>query len=66
MVLVRVYGPKTELLIDREAEMVIMFMLHAAGCGPSLLAKFRNGVAYEFMPGRGLTLEELRTEKYGR
>ncbi|ELU13970.1 hypothetical protein CAPTEDRAFT_113545, partial [Capitella teleta] len=65
MVLVRVYGPKTELLIDRDAELVIMTLLSAAACGPGLLAKFSNGVAYEFVPGHCLTLEQIRTEKYG-
>ncbi|ELU13508.1 hypothetical protein CAPTEDRAFT_210453 [Capitella teleta] len=65
MVLVRVYGPNTELLIDRDAELVVMTLLHAAGCGPALLAKFTNGVAYDFVPGHCPTLEEIRTEKYG-
>ena len=51
MVLVRVYGAKTELIIDRQAEIRNMLVLNKAGCGCQLYAKFNNGLAYEYLPG---------------
>lgn len=57
MVLVRVYGHRTELIIDRRAEIANMRRFHASGCGPALLATFANGIAYEFVPGDILSTE---------
>ena len=51
MVLVRVYGAKTELIIDRTAEVRNMTVLNQVGCGCQLYAQFGNGLAYEFLPG---------------
>ena len=51
MVLVRVYGAKTELIIDRNAEIRNMTVLNEVGCGCELYAQFGNGLAYEFLPG---------------
>ena len=51
MVLVRVYGEKTETIIDRNAEIRNMIVLNQVGCGCELYAQFQNGLAYEFLPG---------------
>ncbi len=59
MVLVRVYGLNTEVIIDRDAEIRNMRLFHSAGCGPALLATFANGIAYEFVPGDILTVENV-------
>ncbi len=59
MILVRVYGLKTDTIVDREAEIRNMKLLHSAGCGPALLARFANGIAYEFVPGRIPTVEQI-------
>ena len=55
MVLVRVYGAKTELIIDRNAEIRNMTVLNQVGCGCELYAQFANGLAYEFLPGEMYT-----------
>ena len=55
MVLVRVYGAKTELIIDRNAEVRNMTVLNQVGCGCELYAQFANGLAYEFLPGEMYT-----------
>ena len=60
MVLVRVYGAKTELIIDRQAEIRNMLVLHKAGCGCQLYAKFTNGLAYEYLPGDILNIESVK------
>ncbi|XP_071453508.1 ethanolamine kinase 1 [Hetaerina americana] len=60
MVLVRVYGQKTDLLIDRAAETRNMKVMHKAGYAPRLYATFENGLVYEFVPGITLTVETVR------
>lgn len=51
VVLIRVYGNKTDLLIDREKEIENIKLLHSYQFAPSLYATFKNGLAYEFVPG---------------
>lgn len=55
VVLVRVYGNKTDLLIDRKSETRNIKLLHSYGFAPSLFATFKNGLAYEYVPGVTLT-----------
>ena len=66
MVLVRVYGQNTELIIDRAAELVNMVVLHAAGCSKPLYAKFKNGIAYGFVPGECLDEMTVRDNHVAR
>ncbi len=61
MVLVRVYGVKTELIIDRDSEIRNMMALYEAGVGCRLYAQFKNGLAYEFLPGETLTIESVKS-----
>lgn len=61
-VLIRVYGHKTDLLIDRKAETRNIRMLHQFGFAPSLFATFKNGLAYEYVPGVTLTPETVVLE----
>lgn len=51
VLLVRIYGNKTDLLIDRNAEKVNIAFLHGHGLAPQLYATFKNGLVYEFVPG---------------
>lgn len=51
VLLVRVYGNKTDLLIDRNAEKLNIVFLHQHGLAPQLYATFKNGLVYEFVPG---------------
>lgn len=61
-VLIRVYGNKTDLLIDRKAETKNIKMLHRYGFAPSLFATFKNGLAYEYVPGVTLKPETVILE----
>jgi len=63
MILVRVYGAKTELIIDRAAEVRNMQVLSQVGCGCQLYAQFGNGLAYEFLPGDTLTIESAKSDE---
>lgn len=60
VVLVRVYGNKTELFVDRDNELKSFQVLHANGCAPSLYCSFQNGICYEFMQGRALDTQDVR------
>jgi len=59
MVLVRCYGYKTDLLIDRDAEIRNMKLMHSHGVGAQLMATFNNGISYEFLKGETLTPESV-------
>ncbi|XP_067914996.1 ethanolamine kinase 1 isoform X2 [Heterodontus francisci] len=60
VVLVRVYGNKTELFVDRENELKSFHVLHAHGCAPQLYCTFQNGLCYKFMEGSALDPEHVR------
>jgi ethanolamine kinase len=68
MVLIRVYGMKGDLIVDREAELKTMVLLHAVGCSEPLYATFQNGLSYGFVQGECLDEKTVRDEhiaKYG-
>ncbi|XP_072886785.1 ethanolamine kinase 2 isoform X2 [Hemitrygon akajei] len=60
VVLVRVYGNKTELFVDRDNELKSFQVLHANGCAPKLYCTFQNGLCYEFMHGIALGPQHVR------
>ncbi|XP_053597991.1 ethanolamine kinase 1 [Microplitis demolitor] len=59
MLLVRIYGNKTDLLINRKDEVKNIRVLHKAGHTHSLYATFNNGLVYEFLNGEVLTPETI-------
>ena len=52
VVLIRIYGNNTELLVNRESEKRNMLLLSKMGFGPQLYACFDNGMIYEYIEGR--------------
>ncbi|XP_049590561.1 ethanolamine kinase 2 [Syngnathus scovelli] len=60
VVLVRVYGNKTELIVDRDNELKSFQVLHANGCAPRLYCTFQNGICYEYMQGEALGPQDVR------
>lgn len=60
--LLRVYGPQVEHLIDRENELSILRRLARKKIGPRLLGTFTNGRFEEFFNAKTLTAEDLRVE----
>ncbi|KAI9492724.1 kinase-like domain-containing protein [Zychaea mexicana] len=62
-VLVRAFGRKSEILIDRKQEIINLVTLSARGLCPPLYARFRNGLMYGFINGRVSTVEELGQPK---
>ncbi|NXU77180.1 EKI2 kinase, partial [Oreotrochilus melanogaster] len=59
-VLVRIYGRKTELFVDRETELRNFQVLRAHGCAPDLYCAFQNGLCYQFLPGIALGPHHVR------
>ena len=51
MVLIRVYGEKTELFIDRKQEVRNMRAMHKSGLIPPVYCTFNNGICYGYSPG---------------
>ncbi|XP_012679955.2 ethanolamine kinase 1 [Clupea harengus] len=61
VVLVRIYGHKTELFVDRENEVKSFRVLQAHRCAPQLYCTFNNGLCYEFLQGTALEPEHIRS-----
>ncbi|KAF2660037.1 kinase-like protein [Lophiostoma macrostomum CBS 122681] len=59
--LLRIYGPQVEHLIDRESELQILRRLARKRIGPRLLGTFTNGRFEEFFYAKTLTPQDLRT-----
>ncbi|KAJ5491336.1 hypothetical protein N7539_002903 [Penicillium diatomitis] len=58
--LLRIYGPQVDHLIDREKELQILRRLGRKNIGPRVLGTFLNGRFEEYFEARPLTSRELR------
>ncbi|KAH2985829.1 hypothetical protein KXV25_001005 [Aspergillus fumigatus] len=58
--LLRIYGPQVDHLIDRENELQILRRLGRKNIGPKVLGTFNNGRFEEFLEARPLTPKDLR------
>ncbi|RMZ76252.1 hypothetical protein DV738_g5061, partial [Chaetothyriales sp. CBS 135597] len=58
--LLRIYGPQVEHLINRDDELAILRRLARKKIGPRLLGTFTNGRFEEYLHARTLTAEDLR------
>lgn len=63
MVLIRVFGNNSDLLIDRESEIKNIRILNKVGYTHCIYATFNNGFAYEFLEGETLTTETVKNPK---
>lgn len=60
--LLRIYGPQVEHLIDRENELAILRRLARKKIGPKMLGTFTNGRFEEFFNAETLTYDDLRIQ----
>ena len=58
--LLRIYGPQAEHLIDRENELQILRRLARKQIGPTLLGTFANGRFEQYLHARTLTAQDIR------
>ncbi|KAK4042518.1 kinase-like domain-containing protein [Parachaetomium inaequale] len=59
-VLLRIYGPQVEHLIDRENELGVLRRLARKKIGPRLLGTFLNGRFEQYLNAAALTMESMR------
>ncbi|XP_038886169.1 probable ethanolamine kinase [Benincasa hispida] len=59
-VTVRLYGPNTDYVIDRDRELQAIKYLSAAGFGAKLLGVFKNGMVQSFIHARTLEPSDMR------
>ena len=64
--LLRIYGPQVEHLIDRDAELAILRRLARKQIGPRLLGTFSNGRFEEYLYAKPLTPDDLRDRDTSR
>lgn len=62
--LIRLYGPKTNEIINREREKKIASILCGANISKKIYTFFPNGRIEEYMEGYTLTKEDIKNEKY--
>jgi len=58
--LLRIYGPQTGDLIDREVELQILKRLAQKSIGPRMLGTFTNGRFEQYFNARTLTAQDIR------
>ncbi|RMZ85720.1 hypothetical protein DV737_g513, partial [Chaetothyriales sp. CBS 132003] len=65
-ILMRSYGNNTDILIDRDREATSHMVCAQHGLAPPLLARFRNGLLYRYIPGQACTAQDLIQEETWR
>ncbi|CAG5132819.1 unnamed protein product [Candidula unifasciata] len=60
MVLVRVNGEGSDVVVNRDSELETFRLLCTAGCAPPVYCVFNNGIAYGFFPGQPLDERTVR------
>ena len=60
MVLLRMNGEGTDDFLNRRNEVVVMLSLHRAGLIPPLFLEVANGLCYGYVPGRPLTVKDMK------
>ncbi|KAK8947822.1 hypothetical protein KSP40_PGU015586 [Platanthera guangdongensis] len=60
---VRLYGPNTDLVIDRKRELQALPYISAAGFGAELLGLFENGMIQSFIKARTLSPSDMSDPK---
>ncbi|XP_050671402.1 ethanolamine kinase isoform X2 [Leptidea sinapis] len=63
ILLVRIYGNKTDLLIDRTAEVRNITILQKLNLAPKIYGVFANGLVYQYYPGVTLTVDSVINSK---
>ncbi|RKP26588.1 choline/ethanolamine kinase [Syncephalis pseudoplumigaleata] len=65
-VLIRAYGRRSEVIIDRKQEITNIVCLAKLDLSPPLYGRFNNGLVYGFIPGQMLLPEQLTDPHMGR
>lgn len=66
IVLIRIYGAKTELIIDRAQELLNFHELAANDLAPPVYCTFNNGYCYKYIEGRVLNVDDMKNNSIKR
>lgn len=66
MLLIRIYGKNTEIMINRQMERFTMQLLHSLSMSPPLYYIFDNGMCYGYQVGAPLDENSVRDEKISK
>jgi len=58
-ILIRIYGKNSEILIDRNQELVNLYRLSSLKLCPKLHGRFLNGIVYGFIPGTPFEVSDM-------
>lgn len=64
ILLFRIYGENTELLLDRKLELENFALLTENGLAPKLFCTFENGFCYKYQPGCTINSTHLQEDKF--
>lgn len=62
IVLIRIYGAKTELIIDRAQELLNFHELAANNLAPPVYCTFNNGYCYKYIEGRVVVVDDMKNK----
>jgi ethanolamine kinase len=62
-VLIRSYGRRSEVIIDRNQEIINLVRLSELGLSPPLYGRFHNGLIYGYIPGHVLAADQMWDQK---
>ena len=60
VVLIRIHGANTDLIIDRDTEKNNILLMSEHGLCPPLYGVFKNGIVYGFCPGETLDCDTVK------
>ena len=66
ILLFRIYGENTELLLERAWELESFALLTDNGLAPKIFCTFENGFCYEYQPGSTINIIHLQEDKFLR
>ncbi|KAJ3228225.1 hypothetical protein HK099_005235 [Clydaea vesicula] len=59
ILLIRTYGKKSEVLIDRHQELVNLVTLSSLNLSAPIYGRFENGIVYGYIPGEVFSVDDL-------
>jgi ethanolamine kinase len=62
-ILVRLYGPGTDLFISRDEEVQTMLFMSKINLGAKFFGRFQNGICFEYLPGVTVEYETILTNE---
>ncbi|CAG8805649.1 27209_t:CDS:2, partial [Dentiscutata erythropus] len=62
-ILIRTYGKRTDVIIDRKREIMTIRYLSKLGLVRPVYCRFNNGIVYGYTPGRALSVPDMSNQR---